>query len=172
MIDLEEIDKKARVGDFSTQDIEVIVPDLEKLEDGDTYLEIGVKYGKSLSVARMVTKKGVRVCGVDLKDDPGVENTEFFRGDSVEVEKHLGVVIGEISVLFIDGDHTYQGVKRDINAWHPHVKEKGVMFFHDCDESGPGVMWAVSEFVCTHSCRFTLYKYNNKNTSMARVGLE
>lgn len=169
MLDLEELDKKTRPGAFSTLDMEVIIPSLLKLEPGDIYLEVGVDKGKSLSVARMVTKEDVMVFGVDIKENPVVDGTFFIQGDSVKAAsewKH-----GKISLLFIDGDHSYPGCKRDIDAWYPHMKEGGVMFFHDCDESSPGVMWAVSEFVCTHTCTFTLFKYNNKNTSMARVAL-
>jgi predicted O-methyltransferase YrrM len=165
----DELDKKARVGDFSTQDIEVIVPDLEKLKPSEIYLEVGVKFGKSLSIARMVTKPEVKVIGVDLMKNPKVEGTFFYQGDSIMMANLY--LDGPISLLFIDGDHSYKGCKRDIDAWFPHVKKGGVIFFHDCDESGPGVMWAVAEFVCTHSCNFNLYKYNNKNTSMARLEL-
>ncbi|OGO14219.1 MAG: hypothetical protein A2Y53_03695 [Chloroflexi bacterium RBG_16_47_49] len=165
--DYEELDRNARPGAFSTLDMEVLVPEVAKLVPGDIYLEVGVDKGKSLSVARMVAKEKVKVIGVDLKVDPQVKGTVFYQGDSVEVAKIYND--GLISVLFIDGDHSYLGVKRDIDAWYPHVKEHGVILFHDCDESSPGVMWAVSEFVYTHDCGFFLYKYNNKNTSMARV---
>ena len=170
MLNLDELDKKARPGAFSTLDMEVLIPEVEKLEPGDVYLEIGVDKGKSLSVARMVAKEGVLICGVDIKDDPKVEGTIFYKGDSVEMSKlYAG---GPISVLFIDGDHSYLGCKRDIDAWYSYVKEGGTILFHDCDESSPGVMWAVAEFVCSNKFkgRFSLYKYNNKNTSMARIG--
>ena len=36
----------------------------------------------------------------------------------------------EIGMLFIDGDHTYQGVKKDIQ-WIKHVKNGGIIAFHD-----------------------------------------
>ena len=168
-IDYNELEKVIRLGAFSTQDMEVLVPDLIVIPPQGIYLEIGVDKGKSLSVARLVASPSVKVIGVDIKDDPQVEGTVFYKGDSVEISKTY--TDGRIDVLFIDGDHTYEGCHRDIEAWYPHLKENGVMFFHDCDESSPGVMWAVSEFVCTKGKgKFSLYKYNNKNTSMARVG--
>lgn len=170
MYNLEKLNNEARVGDFSLEDMEVVVPELEKLKPGDVYLEIGVNQGRSLSVARTVTNSKVKVIGVDLKADPKVEGTTFYQGDGVEVAKLYND--GAISLLFIDGDHTYQGCKRDIEAWCQYLNKDGVMFFHDCDESSPGVMWAVSEFVYTHSCGFFLFKYNNKNTSLAKVILQ
>lgn len=173
MINYEELEKKARLGSFSTLDMEVLVPEVMKLQDNEIYLEIGVDKGKSLSVARIVAKPEVVVCGVDIQEDPKVEGTKFFQGDSVEIANKWMYILGmyKVSVLFIDGDHTYEGCKRDIEAWHPHLKKDGVMLFHDCDESSPGVMWAVSEYVCTKGKgSFSLYKYYNKNTSMARLG--
>ena len=170
-INYAELEQKSRPGSFSTFDIEVLVPDILKMESGEIYLEIGVDKGKSLSVVRMVAKEGVKVIGVDIKQIPEpVEGTTFFLGDSVKVAKQWNH--GEISVLFIDGEHTYYGCHRDIEAWYSYVKENGVILWHDCDESSPGVMWAVSEFVCSNKFRgrFSLYKYNNKNTSMARLG--
>jgi predicted O-methyltransferase YrrM len=36
-----------------------------------------------------------------------------------------------IDILFIDGDHSYEGVKKDWEAFSPHVTEFGVVIFHD-----------------------------------------
>lgn len=46
--------------------------------------------------------------------------------------------------VFIDADHTYEGVKRDIEAWRPKVKN---FMGHDYDHPDfPGVKRAVDEF--------------------------
>lgn len=36
-----------------------------------------------------------------------------------------------IDLLFIDGDHSYEGVKRDWDLFTPHVKPFGLVLFHD-----------------------------------------
>jgi predicted O-methyltransferase YrrM len=36
-----------------------------------------------------------------------------------------------VDLLFIDGDHTYEGVKRDFEAWSQIVKPGGWVAFHD-----------------------------------------
>lgn len=46
-----------------------------------------------------------------------------------EVEEFLE---GEkLQVLFIDGDHTYEGVKRDFQLWSDLVEPGGLVVFHD-----------------------------------------
>ena len=36
-----------------------------------------------------------------------------------------------IEMIFIDGDHDYEAVKRDFELWYPKVVDGGVMAFHD-----------------------------------------
>lgn len=36
-----------------------------------------------------------------------------------------------IDLLFIDGDHAYEAVKRDWEEWSPHVSPAGRIAFHD-----------------------------------------
>lgn len=61
-----------------------------------------------------------------------------------------------IDFLFIDGCHSYEAVKADIEGWYPHVRDGGVILGHDyrTKSSGldgfiwefPGVAKAVNEF--------------------------
>ncbi|WP_395750198.1 class I SAM-dependent methyltransferase [Prosthecobacter sp.] len=37
----------------------------------------------------------------------------------------------KLDILFIDGDHSYKGVKRDFELWSPLVKSEGYVVFHD-----------------------------------------
>ena len=37
----------------------------------------------------------------------------------------------QIDLLFIDGDHTYEGVKKDFEMYSPLVKKNGIIGFHD-----------------------------------------
>lgn len=164
MADYEELDLKANLGAFSTFDMEILVPEVEKLEPGEIYLEVGVDKGKSLSVAKMVAKEGVEIYGVDLRPDPKVPGTLFWQGDSSEIAKNYD---WSVKVLFIDGDHTYEGCKADIDAWYPHMAEGGVMLFHDCDATSPGVVNAVKEFAKKH--QYVVFESPNQRCSMARI---
>ncbi len=37
----------------------------------------------------------------------------------------------QIDLLFIDGDHSYKGVKNDVKKFTPFVKQSGYTIFHD-----------------------------------------
>jgi len=64
---------------------------------------------------------------------------------------------GKIDFLFIDGDHFYDSVKKDFNAWFPYLSSNGVLAFHDYDEKHPEVVKFVDEVRVTH-----LSKLNTK----------
>lgn len=51
---------------------------------------------------------------------------------------------GMFDLVYIDGDHTYEGVVKDLEAWFPKVR-KGGMICGD-DIGWPGVKQAVDEF--------------------------
>jgi predicted O-methyltransferase YrrM len=45
---------------------------------------------------------------------------------------------GSVDFLFIDGDHSYQGIRRDFEFYSPLVREGGLVAFHDIVPGGPG----------------------------------
>ncbi len=46
-----------------------------------------------------------------------------------EFRRTLGA--GELDFLFIDGDHSYEGVKKDFEHYSPFVRQGGMIAFHD-----------------------------------------
>jgi cephalosporin hydroxylase len=62
------------------------------------------------------------------------------------VERARGLTAGRpVDYLFIDGDHSYEGVKRDFELWSPLVRSGGIIAFHDMKPDHPdGVprLWA------------------------------
>jgi glycosyltransferase involved in cell wall biosynthesis len=56
-----------------------------------------------------------------------------------------------VGLLFIDGDHRYEAVRRDFNCWDPHIVLDGIVAFDDaCDPAcGP---YKVIEEVVTSGC--------------------
>lgn len=61
---------------------------------------------------------------------------------------------GPIDLLFLDGDHTYDGVAEDWRLWSPLVRPGGLVAFHDTvangDRDEPGVRQLVGELKWRH----------------------
>lgn len=53
----------------------------------------------------------------------------------------------EWDFVYIDGDHGYEAVKRDIIDWWPKLQNGRILAGHDYHSSQPGVIQAVNEFV-------------------------
>lgn len=51
--------------------------------------------------------------------------------------------------IYIDGDHSYEGIKRDLELYLPKIKQGGVVAGHDYHNQWPGVMKAVNQTVGT-----------------------
>lgn len=52
-----------------------------------------------------------------------------------------------LDAVFIDADHTYEAVKRDIANWMPKVRKGGILSGHDYIHTWPGVIQAVNESI-------------------------
>lgn len=82
------------------------------------------------------------------------ENVLYTISDSSVVGRNWGGA--DIDFLIIDGDHSQDGVKKDLDAWLPHIAHKGAVFIHDYDATGtrfanqeryPGTAEAVSDSI-------------------------
>lgn len=60
-------------------------------------------------------------------------------------EAALHVEDGSLDCVFIDADHTSEGVRRDIETWRPKIREGGFITGHDID--WPSVRGVVEELV-------------------------
>ena len=50
----------------------------------------------------------------------------------MDTVKASNIVADEtLDFVYIDGDHSYEGCRRDIEAWYPKVKKGGVIVGHD-----------------------------------------
>jgi len=72
------------------------------------------------------------------------DRSKIVRRNSVEAASLFGD--GELDLVYIDADHSYEGCKADIEAWFPKVKADGFMAFHDYINPAYGVNRAVKEF--------------------------
>ena len=79
-----------------------------------------------------------------FKDAP----VEVIRGTSYTAQQHIKQ--GTLDFVYIDGDHSYQGVKSDIWQMRGRLKIGGLFIFDDCHAHGwwrRGVLDAVEELI-------------------------
>ena len=77
------------------------------------------------------------------------DDTELFRikVQIGRVEASKDFSDASLDFVYIDGDHSYESVKQDLNSWYPKLKKFGVMCGDDYAHiTGRGVVEAVNEF--------------------------
>jgi predicted O-methyltransferase YrrM len=116
-------------------------------------LEIGTAGGGSLFMLSQVIENDAILISVDLpngqfgggypKNRINLYNSfakrsqkiKLIRQDSHSLEslKSVKMILKEnnLDFLFIDGDHSYEGVKKDFELYSPLVKKNGLIAFHD-----------------------------------------
>lgn len=72
------------------------------------------------------------------------EKSVIIKGISHEVSETFEDE--SIGMLYLDGDHSYEGVKKDLESWYPKVVKGGIIAGHDWLDSGYGIQKAVKEF--------------------------
>jgi cephalosporin hydroxylase len=109
-------------------------------------LEIGTAKGGTLFLFSNIAHEEATLISVDLYQT--VEKRILFRyikkekqkiyliqGDSHSIEtlrKIEGILKGRnVDFLFIDADHSYEGVKKDFEMYSPLVRKGGIIAFHD-----------------------------------------
>ena len=60
---------------------------------------------------------------------------------STDAIEHINT--NQIRLLFLDGDHTYQGVQKDIDLFIPKMQPGSIIVFDDFSSNFPGVIEAV-----------------------------
>jgi predicted O-methyltransferase YrrM len=129
-----------------------LVQDVKRL-DPRTVVEIGTSMGGTLYLWTRLARPDAVIVSIDL---PGGQfgggysplRTAIYRRFARESQElhlvradshdnstleHLKSLLGggSIDFLFIDGDHTYEGVKRDWEMYSPLVRPGGLVAFHD-----------------------------------------
>ena len=125
-----------------------IVQEIIKLKNYKNYLEIGCDQNELFSKVEIKNKIGV---------DPHNGGTHRMTSDEFFKNNHK-----KFDLVFIDGLHTYEQVKKDIINSLNSLNEKGIILLHDCfpqtylDQAIPrgqrkwnGDVWkAIVEFRC------------------------
>jgi hypothetical protein len=89
---------------------------------------------------------------------PFKEVAVFLRGPSWHMAEH--VADNTLDILYLDADHSYEGVKKDLEAWYPKVKDGGVIAGHDFINEAYGVRQAVEEFANRNAIKVNVIPEN------------
>ena len=124
--------------------------------ESPVFVNIGIaaRYGCCSMACLRAGCSRAELIGIDIEEQgkpPSYlgENTTFIIADSSSVKLDT-----PIHVLFVDGDHTYDGVMADIQNWVNRVVKGGYIAFHDYGHYGKrgfehvyGVKLAVDEWM-------------------------
>jgi predicted O-methyltransferase YrrM len=116
-------------------------------------LEIGTQCGGTLFLFTRVAAEDATVISIDLPEGKfgggypawksrlfksfviSDQKVNLIRADShmLETLDEAKRVLGgrPVDFLFIDGDHTYEGVRKDFEMYSPLVRKGGIIAFHD-----------------------------------------
>jgi predicted O-methyltransferase YrrM len=130
-------------------------------------VEIGSWKGRSTTwLASGARLAGHRVYAIDphrrSREYPEAETRDEFlanltRNGLTEIveplvmtsEEAAAQVAGPVELLFIDGDHSYDAVRRDAEIWLPRLIDGGTVMFHDVATAAySGPRRVVREMVC------------------------
>lgn len=76
--------------------------------------------------------------------EPFRDRVTILRGKSIDMAS--AVPDGSLDLLYLDGDHSYEGVTIDLTVWTPKVKPGGIVAGHDYLNPAYGVRRAVLDF--------------------------
>ena len=137
-------------------------------EEPRAVLEIGTANGGTLFLFSRAASKDTTLISVDLPKGMfgggypiwkiplyksfalSNQKIRLIRADSHKqstLDRVKSILNGtEIDFLFIDGDHTYEGVKKDFKMYSPLVKNGGIIAFHDIVPGSEELVGGVPEF--------------------------
>lgn len=118
----------------------------QSLPDNPLVINIGSGAGTS-GVTFMESRPDLRLCTIDIikESSPfgclvgeeeelkkrglwGNRNRQIHQDSKVVGKEWLD---GKVDMVFVDGDHSYDGCRGDIEAWLPHIKVGGIIAIHD-----------------------------------------
>lgn len=140
------------------EELQQLVEFLQDRKKPRVVLEIGTAVGGTLWLWCQLAYPTATIVSVDLPNGPfgggyrdedipklltyttNQQWMQLFRGDShspemlATVKRFFKNRHEKVDLLFIDGDHTYQGVMQDWLMYGPLVKPGGIVVFHDIVE--------------------------------------
>lgn len=121
-----------------------------KLTNCQSYLELGVDKLDTISVLKHVVKKCV---GVDILN-VNIDGVDFY---NMTTDDFFKVNNDNFDVIFIDADHKFESVKKDLENSLKILNEFGIIILHDTD---PIHEKLVENIYCSDSYKIVTYIYS------------
>ncbi|MDO1445420.1 class I SAM-dependent methyltransferase [Rhodocytophaga aerolata] len=90
------------------------------------------------------------LCNKLISENKVADKIEVLKGTTDQYAESLSK-IPNIQLIFVDADHSYEAVKRDLVNYAFILEEGGYLAMHDYLYQQDGVKRAVDEFVTTHT---------------------
>ena len=185
-------------GTLNMYDTRALIDEMEKLDANSKYVETGSYLGCSGIIAALTIKENPLVYCHDIwMEDmselptgggppPKVDNHLYEFYDNVKrnnlervvipVRGNSSYTIGihddkSIDLSFIDGDHSFDGVTKDLEAILPKMKPGGVILCHDCHGENE-VTKAVRTFCRDHPEVDEVFRVYNGFSSIVKITLK
>lgn len=146
---------------------------VEEATDGSHFVEIGTWKGKSTSFMGVeIANSGKKIkfdCidtfkgSVEHQYDPSIVNGTLFdefKQNTKPIEPYINPIVsdsveaaknyedGSVDFIFLDGDHSYEGLCKDLEAWLPKLKPGGVIAGDDINNKDfPDVAKSILNFI-------------------------
>lgn len=168
-------------GTLRQADVQILQQCAAHIPRNGIYAETGSYMGASSVLAGLVTKHGVRVYAHDvwvedmdqLTSDggpPPKTDNYFFKFYKNVIDNQLTRTVipirgpsqwtlgihedKSIDLAFIDGDHSYDGVRGDLEAIWDKMKPESTILLHDCSR-GSKTLQGVTDFCNNHELDLT-----------------
>ena len=149
------------------QEIQELLSVLSK-RNVSAMLEIGTGYGGALFLFTRVMNSNAKLISLDLPDVNFFGGYESFRipffTNFAQQNQHIFLVRADshsastsstvkailkqqkLDFLFIDGDHTYEGIKLDFQMYSPLIRKGGLIALHDICKHPPAMGCNIHKF--------------------------
>lgn len=168
-------------------DVDELIRHSKQIPDGGLYAETGTFMGASALLCSFNSSAKIWCHDIWTLDsdinETGYPSENFFKvyekvfeynlesrvflvpGDSLKTYKiHRD---GSLDLVFIDGDHSYEGALGDFENFLPKMKPTGIMLAHDCTE-GSDCKKALVDFCTKHKLTYQILP---GTTGMAKISI-